>query len=107
MVWVQEDLKDDQVPASLCQLLDHVLDQAAQGPIQPGLEHLQGWAIHSFSGQQCQYLTILLVKNFPLTSNLNLPSFSLTPSSLILSLPHPITFYPCKKLISLMYIISL
>ena len=25
--------------------------QAAQGPIQPGLEHLQGQSIHSFSGQ--------------------------------------------------------
>jgi len=24
--------------------------QAAQGPIQPGLEHLQGWGIHSLSG---------------------------------------------------------
>jgi len=23
----------------------------AQGPIQSGLEHLQGWDIHSFSGQ--------------------------------------------------------
>ena len=28
-----------------------ILDQAAQGPIQPGLEHLQGWGIHNFSGQ--------------------------------------------------------
>jgi len=26
-------------------------DQAAQGPIQAGLEHLQGWGIHSLSGQ--------------------------------------------------------
>jgi len=26
------------------------LDQAAQGPIQPRLEHLQGWGIHSLSG---------------------------------------------------------
>ena len=24
----------------------HLLDQAAQGPIQPGLEHLQGWTGH-------------------------------------------------------------
>ena len=29
----------------------HLLDQAAQGPIQPGLEHLQGQGIHNFSGQ--------------------------------------------------------
>ena len=27
------------------------LDQVAQSPIQPGLEHLQGWGIHNFSGQ--------------------------------------------------------
>ena len=28
-----------------------ILDQDAQGPIQPGLEHLKGWGIHSLSGQ--------------------------------------------------------
>ena len=28
-----------------------ILAQAAQGPIQPGLEHLQGWGIHNLSGQ--------------------------------------------------------
>ena len=28
-----------------------ILDQAAQGPIQPGLEYLQGGDIHSLSGQ--------------------------------------------------------
>ena len=28
-----------------------ILDQAAQGTIQHGLEHLQGWGIHSLSGQ--------------------------------------------------------
>ena len=28
-----------------------ILDQAAQGPIQPGLEYLQGWGIHNLSGQ--------------------------------------------------------
>uniref|UniRef100_A0A8C3PLQ6 Uncharacterized protein n=1 Tax=Calidris pygmaea TaxID=425635 RepID=A0A8C3PLQ6_9CHAR len=27
------------------------LDQVAQSPIQPGLEHLQGWGSHNFSGQ--------------------------------------------------------
>ena len=30
---------------------DLVLDQVAQGPIQTGLEHLQGWSIRSLSGQ--------------------------------------------------------
>jgi len=56
-----------------------------QGPIQPGLEHLQGWGIHSFSGQLCQHLTALSSKNCPQTSNLNL-SFSLKPFPLVLSL---------------------
>ena len=51
--------------------------QAAQGPIQPGLEHLQGRGIHSLSGQLFQHLTTLIVKNFPLISNINLPSFNL------------------------------
>ena len=46
-------------------------------PIQPGLEHLQGWGIHNLSEQLFQHLTALIVKNFPLTSNLNLPSFNL------------------------------
>jgi len=33
-------------------VLPHLpLDQVAQSPIQPGLEHLQGGGIHSFSGQ--------------------------------------------------------
>ena len=27
------------------------LDQVAQSPVQPGLEHFQGWGIHNFSGQ--------------------------------------------------------
>ena len=39
-----------------CHRQDHqpphlILDQAAQGPIQSGLKHLQGWGIHSLSGQ--------------------------------------------------------
>ena len=27
------------------------LDHAAQSPIQPGLEHFQGWGIHNLTGQ--------------------------------------------------------
>jgi len=64
-----------------------ILDQAAQGPIQPGLEHLQGWSIHSLSGQLCQHFTALSVKNFPLTCNLNILSLSLKPFPLVLTLP--------------------
>jgi len=67
-----------------CQPPDLVLDTAAQGPIQPGFEHLLAWSIHSLSGQQ--HLTTLSVKNFTLTSNLNLRSLSLKPFPLVLSL---------------------
>ena len=53
-------------------------DQAAQGPIHAGLEHLRGWTgIHSLSGQLFQHLTTLIAKNFPLTSNLYLPFLNL------------------------------
>ena len=47
--------------------------QAAQSPIQPGLDHFQGWTGHP-SGQLFQHLTSLIVKNFPLISSLNLPT---------------------------------
>ena len=69
-----------------CQPPHFILDQAAQGPIQPGLEHLQGWGIHSLSGQLFQHLTTLIVKNFPLISKLKLPSFNLKPFPLVLLL---------------------
>ena len=64
---------------------------AAQGPIQHGLEHLQGWGTTA-PGQLCQHLTALWVKKFLLTSNLNLSSFSLKPST-----PYPITISPCES----------
>ena len=60
--------------------------QVVQGPIQPGLEHLQAQSIHSLSGQLFQHLTTLTVKNFPLISNPNLPSFNLKPFPLVLPL---------------------
>ncbi|KAK4822675.1 hypothetical protein QYF61_019042 [Mycteria americana] len=56
------------------------LDQVAQSPIQPGLEHFQGWDIHSFSGQ-------------PVPSNSTLFQFkAITPC--------PIATCPCKKSLS-------
>jgi len=47
MAWVGKDLKDHQVP-NPChwqghQSSDLVLDQTAQGPVQPGFEHLWEW----------------------------------------------------------------
>jgi len=38
-------------------------DQAAQSHIQPGLECLQGWGIHSLLGQPVQCVTTLWVIN--------------------------------------------
>ena len=43
-----------------------------------------GRGSHSLSGQLLQHLTTLIGKNFPLTSNLNLPSFNLKPFPLVL-----------------------
>jgi len=55
MAWVGRDLKDHQAPTPChmqgCRPSYLTLDQAAQGPIQPGLECLQGWGIHGLSGQ--------------------------------------------------------
>jgi len=51
-------------------------DQTAQSHIQPGLECLQGWGIHSLLGQPVQCVTTLWGKNFLLISTLNLPCLS-------------------------------
>ena len=54
MAWVGRDLKDHE-SLTPCKGQGHqplhLLDQAAQGLIQPGLEHLQGWGIHNLSEQ--------------------------------------------------------
>ena len=48
--WVGRDLKDHEAPTPPPQAgpqPPHLIPaQAAQGPIQPGLEHLQGWTGH-------------------------------------------------------------
>ena len=90
MAWVGRDLKDHEAPTP-CHRQDHqppylIPDQAAQGPIQPALEHLLEWRIHSLSGQLFQHLTTLLVENFSLLSNLSLPSLNLKPFPLVLPL---------------------
>lgn len=64
----------------------HPLDQIAQGPIQCGLKHFQEWGIHNLIGNLFQSFTTLWVKNFFLTSSLNLPSFSLKLLPLVPSL---------------------
>ena len=55
MTWVGRNIKDHESPIPFHrQGHQHphlILDQPAQGPIQPCLEHLQGWGIHNLSGQ--------------------------------------------------------
>ena len=50
MAWVGRDLKDHEAPTPHHrqghQPPHFIPAQAAQGPIQPGLEHLQGWTGH-------------------------------------------------------------
>ena len=50
--------------------------QAAQSHIQPGLECLQGWGIHSLLGQPVQCDTTFWVRNFLLKSSSFFPQFS-------------------------------
>jgi len=40
------------------------LDQAAQSPVQPGLECFQGWGLHYFSGQPVPVFHHLYRKKF-------------------------------------------
>lgn len=80
-----------------CHPLDQVPDQVALDPIQPGLECLQGWAIHSFHGQLV--LVPHHLPNFILISNLNLQSFSLKSFLLVLLLSgHVKTHFPSSFL---------
>jgi len=73
MAWVGRDLKAYPRQATAMVWLP-LLAQAAQDPIQPSLECFQGWGIHHITGQQCQGLTTLWVKNLFLTSNLDVLS---------------------------------
>ena len=84
MAWVRRDLKDHLDPTLCCGQGYLPPDQAAQYPIQPGLGHLQGLDIHSFSGQPVPVPHHPLSKKIPpdILSN----SFSLKPFPLVLSL---------------------
>ena len=70
MAWIEKDHNDHLLSTSCCMKGHQPADQAAQSHIQPGLECLQGWGIHSLLGQPVQCVTTLWVKNFlllPLT----------------------------------------
>jgi len=87
MVWVGKDLKGHLIPTPLHGQGHLLLDQVAQSPIQPGLEHFQGGGAFTASlGNLFKYLTSLMVKNFILISNLDITCFSLKPLPLVLSL---------------------
>ena len=86
MAWVAKDHSAHPVPTPCYVQCHQAADQAAQSHIQPGLECLQGWGIHSPLGQPVQCVTTLWVKNFLLISNLKLPCLSLKPFPLVLSL---------------------
>ena len=65
------------------------LSQAAWGPIQPGLEHLQGWGIHIL-GQPVPVPHHPLSKNFPPNIKTNSPHFYLfSPNFTLLFSPNP------------------
>jgi len=74
------------------QPLDLLLDQVAQGPNQPGLEHLQAWGIHNLSGQPVPAPHHSLCEEVP-------PDIQSKPSLLELKTipPCPVTVYSCKK----------
>jgi len=86
MASVGGDLKAHTVPTPLLWAGFLPSDQAARGPIQPDLEYLYGWGIHSLSGQPMPGPHYSLSKEFFLMFSLNLPSFSLKPFPLVLLL---------------------
>ena len=77
----------------------HLLDQVAQGPIQPGLEHLQGQGIHNLPGQPVPAPHHSLGKELPA---------DIQPKSSLLQLktisPCPAVIYLFKELTPLLFI---
>ena len=61
MAWIAKVLKHHPVPTHCYVQGCQPADQAAQSRIQPGLECLQGWGIHSLLGQPVQCITVLLI----------------------------------------------
>lgn len=90
MAYVERDLSDHQIPSPLPQAglpatRSNTRSDFPWAP-QPRLEHLQGWGIYNLTGKPVPAPHHSLSKNCPLTSNLNLPFFSLKPFPLVLSL---------------------
>ena len=75
MAWVEKDYNAHPVPTPCYVQGRQPAAQAVQSHIQPGLEYLQGWGIHSLLGQPVQCVTTLCVKKFLLICNPNLPPY--------------------------------
>jgi len=68
MAWVEKDHNTHPVPTPCYVQGRQPADQAAQSHIQPGLECLQGWGIHSLLGQPVpvlQYLRVGFIRALP------------------------------------------
>ena len=65
MAWVEKDHGDHPVSTPYHLQGHQPADQAAQSHIQPGLECLQGWGIHSLLGQPVQCVTTLCMQKLP------------------------------------------
>jgi len=104
MAWVGRDSKDHEAPTPCSHRQGHqpphlIPDQAAQGPIQPGLEHLQGW-----TGHPQPLWTAVPAPHHSHSKELPQPksSFNLKPFP-----PCPAVIYPFKELTPLLFIGSL
>ena len=82
MAWVVKDHNDHLVPTPCYVQGCQSPAQAAQSHIQPGLECLQGWGIHSLLGQPGNSASPPWVKNLLLISNLNFLCLSWIPTRL-------------------------
>ena len=106
MALVGRDLKDRESPTPHHRQghqPPHLIpDQAAWGPIQPGLEHLQRWGIHNLAGQP-----VLALYHSP--SKEVLLDIQPKPSLLQLETISPclVIIYPFKVLIPLLFVGSL
>ena len=107
MAWVGRDPKNHEAPTSLLQAgpqPPHLIPaQAAQGPIQPGLEHLQGWTVHpqplwtAVPAPHHSHSKELPPDIQPKSSYLQLKTIS----------PCPAIIYPFKELTPLLFVVSL
>ena len=89
MAWVGRDLKDHESPTPLpgrATSLPIYSTRLPRAPSNLALNTSRDRASTTSRGSLFQHLTTLLVKNFPLTSNLNLPSFNLKAFPLVLLL---------------------